>query len=519
MTKLFLNLFFLTIFLATFFLRLAVVTDRNLPVTMDQGRDLIDIRSIAVGHKPKLVGPTTSINGVLLGPFWYYFNLPPFIAGGGDPSALLYWQIAWYQIVGLALYLMLKKYDALLALVVSILFLISPVGFNTSRYSWNANAMPIFTAIYLLVLYLTKKELTPKKLLCLGLIAGLSLQVEAAFGIIFFPFSILYLLFKTKNPKLHLWHIFGFLITLIPQVIFEIRHQFMITKVFIGEISGQSNLLGENLTLNERIINRLGIFQNTIHDISHLPASYLYPLLYILFILALILLLLRKTTVQKLDFPILNFSFIIFAFFFYILFPSAIKSWYLLGLSVPFVFLYASLLTYFSASKNIFPKIALALLLVITLYSTYIAQSEYLSKIKRVPSDDPSNLKNQLAVLDWVYQEAGSKPFRAYNYVPSVYDFSWNYLYWWYGADKYGYHPNDVAYLPNQPEYIEKNNTFFNQTKPEDNNLQIFLIIENDSEIKSRETNWQNTFNTYCQEKEKNFPFGLKARKLIVCSR
>lgn len=508
---------FWIIFVVTFAVRLGVVADRNLPVTMDQGRDLIDIRSIAVGHKPKLVGPTTSINGVLLGPFWYYFNLPPFVASGGDPSSLLYWQIAWYQIAGLFLYFFLKKIDFRLAFFTTTLFLISPVGFNSSRYSWNANAMPIFTSLYLLTLYLTKRDIVPRKLFLLGLVSGLCLQVEAAFGIIFFPFSILYLFFKTKKPKLHLWHIFGFLITLIPQIIFEVRHQFMITKVFIGEITGQSKMLGDTLSLNDRVIDRLGIFKNTIHDISHLPATYLYPLFYILLIMAFILLLRRSTTVLKLDFPILNFAFIIFAFLFYVFFPPAIKSWYLLGLSVPFVFLYASLLTFFFNSTNIIPKIALTILLVITLYSTYIAQSEYLTKIKRVPSDDPSNFKNQLEVLDWVYQEADKMPFRAYNYVPSIYDYSWNYLYWWYGTKQYGYQPNDVAYLPNQPEYIEKNSTFFNQTKPDNNNSQVFLIIENDAEIKSREINWRNSFSGYCQAKEIIFPFHLTAVKLIPC--
>src|SRR3989344_4306331 len=194
---------FVIILFLTFFVRLEAIKNHNLPFTTDQGRDMIDIRSIAVGHKPRLIGPTTSINGVYLGPFWYYFNLPPFIASGGDPSSLLIWQIIWYQLAGLSFYLFLKKENPSLAFFTSIFFLIMPLGFNTSRYSWNANAMPIFTALFILALYAFGRKQNSARLFTIGLLAGLAFQIEAAFGIIFFPFSILYSLAITRKIKLH----------------------------------------------------------------------------------------------------------------------------------------------------------------------------------------------------------------------------------------------------------------------------------------------------------------------------
>ena len=79
------------IFLISTYLKLAPILNNNFPFTMDQARDMLDIREIAVGFHPVLIGPTTSINGVFLGPFYYYFNLIPFIISGGDPAFLVYW--------------------------------------------------------------------------------------------------------------------------------------------------------------------------------------------------------------------------------------------------------------------------------------------------------------------------------------------------------------------------------------------------------------------------------------------
>ena len=63
------------------------VLNYNFPFTMDQSRDMLDIRQIVVSLHPTLIGPTTSINGVFLGPFYYYFNVIPYFLSGGDPAS------------------------------------------------------------------------------------------------------------------------------------------------------------------------------------------------------------------------------------------------------------------------------------------------------------------------------------------------------------------------------------------------------------------------------------------------
>ncbi len=517
MTKQLGTLLVWVIFILTFFVRLEAIKGNNLPFTTDQGRDMIDIRGIAVGHKPRLIGPTTSINGVYLGPFWYYFNLPPFIASGGNPASLLIWQIIWYQLAGLLFFLLLKKDDPSLAFFTSIFFLIMPLGFNTSRYSWNANAMPIFTALFILALYAFGRKQSTARSFTAGLLAGLAFQIEAAFGIIFFPFSFLCLLVFTRKIKIHFWHLVGFLVTLSPQGLFEIRHQFPSTKVLLAEFSGQSAMLGERLSFPERISDRLVALTKLIQETSHLPVAYLFPIFGLVCLLALMFCLRGYLTKSITQFILLNFTFVIFSLLFYLVFPQALKGWYLLGLSVPLVLLYGGSQAALWMTGDRFIRFALMALVSFSFFFTYLAQTEYLSVSQTMGTANRSSLKNSLSDLDWVYQQADGKGFKAYSYLPSIYDYPYQYLYWWYGAKKYGYQPNDVAYLPNQPEYIENMKSFITKTRPLPENEPVFLIIEKDEQNPAFEDAWLGNFAPLCLVDQVNYPSSVEIRKLVYC--
>src|SRR3990172_6870138 len=53
----------------------------------DQGRDAKLVWDFLYGsHKPFLVGPTTGIEGIFLGPFYYYLITPFYWLGQGDPA-------------------------------------------------------------------------------------------------------------------------------------------------------------------------------------------------------------------------------------------------------------------------------------------------------------------------------------------------------------------------------------------------------------------------------------------------
>lgn len=507
----------ITILLVSALIRIAEVWNNNFAFTMDQGRDMVDIRHMVVNLSPRLVGPTTSINGVLLGPFWYYFNLIPFVISGGSPAAIVYWQILWYQLAGLFLYLVFKGKSRVFALIAASLFLFMPIGFNTTRYFWNANAMPFFTAIYLAFLFYTLNQKTNFNLLILGLLAGLSFQIEAAFGVLFFPFAFLVLLINKTKVKQLASLIFGFGVTLIPQILFEIRHQFLMTKIFLSEFSGNSGILGEKVGFADRLPDRYHSLVGLLRDSNYLPENIVFSL----YLIAAVFFLIRWLKNRKFDYidqvSLISISFLVFCFIFYLIFPQKLKSWYVLGLSVPLVLFLSTFFSRVACARNKLGPIAVSLISLLVVLYTFKGHYNYLKDVTFQPSQDPSNLRNQLQNIDFVYQRAGGGAFKAYNYLPSVYDYPYQYLFWWYGTNKYGYQPDTVAYLDNQPEYIKDNSVFWTKRKTANVDSPTFLLIETDKEMPSREQAWLGNFSRLCVKDSVTLKWNFEIKELINC--
>jgi hypothetical protein len=468
---------------------------------MDQARDMIEIRHMVVSKEPKVIGPTTSINGLFLGPFWYYFNLPAFLVSKGNPAALVYWNIISYQLTGLLIWFYLKRKDQTLGLIASLLFLIMPTGFNVTRYAWNANPMPIFTAILVLLIFeIIKRPSTIKKIL-LGFLVGLTLQIEAAFAIIFLPYSFYYLSKQKRAIKnLQLFFV-GFLPTLLPQVLFELKHRFVMTKTLIKEFTGQSDMLGSKLSLSNKITDLTLNFRGQLHNIMYLN-RHLVLTLFVMAIISFVYLQKKKHLKKYLNTSSnqlfsLSLTLLIFALLTYLVFPHRLKHWYLFGLATPFIFILASLFTnlFHQKSKSV------SLLLGILLLSNFALFTYRNAKVVRneilIQSDDPSNFANRLRNIDVIYQNAAGEGFRVYSYLPSIYDLPQQYTFWWYGTKKYGYQPEEIAYLPNQPEYIKDNSLFWNKKRTSNSSL-TYLIIEHDKTQSQKEEAWLGNFKHLC---------------------
>lgn len=509
MKKLLPLLLFLFVLGVSTFYKLADVWGNNTAFTIDQGRDLVDIRQMVVSHTPRLVGPTTSINGVLLGPFWYYFNLIPFLVSGGNPMAIVFWQIVWYQLSAVLFWLYFRKRHGIFALTFSLLYLFMPIGFNTARYFWNANSMPFFTALFFLALITSPPIL-------LGLVSGLAMQVEAAFGILFFPFAFVYLLIIKKPIKQLVILSSGFFLTLIPQIIFEFRHGFLMTKTFLNEFQGQSTMLGDKLPFPIRLYDRIAQFIGLMRDSNHLPENVVY-IIYSLALSCLAFHIVRKRLPIALkSITFVGVGFIVFAAIFYLLFPQKLKIWYTLGFSFPLILLLSVFVSLLVTAKNKIFLFIGYLILLGTVVHTIMAQNLYLNIIK-TPSTDPSNIANQLADIDRIYTLADGKPFAVYSYLPSVYDYPYHYLFWWYGTKTYGYQPYDVAYLPNQPEYIKGNKSLWTKTKPDDGKERTILLIENDPNSQELENLWKNNFSSLCLVQEMKLPWRSTIQERQKC--
>lgn len=494
------------VFAASLYLKLIPVLNNNFPFTMDQARDMLDIRAIVELRKPALIGPTTSINGVFLGPFYYYFNLLPYVLSDGDPAALTYWNIFWYMLGGAGLFLFFYKKDLTFGLLSSIIFLMAPEFFYSSRFFWSANPMPYLTTFYFLsILYFLRKPRIVSGAL-IGLISGLAMQVEAAFGVLFFPFFLLLGVIRKIGIKNLFASLTLFSLTLIPQVLFEIRHDFIMTRTFFGEVGGKSQILGEKLTLPQIFLNHMQSYLDFSSGFFEIPKVLSITLILVSISYLSLLHWRKKINNEEKNIFFLSISFIIFSFTFYMLYSYPLKGWYLLGLRIPYLFLITLFLNHIIKSRFMLFKYALILLLGSSFFLTFIDQSKFIPKSQADRSTDKSTLRNEIEAIDWVYQKAQGSGFKAYNYIPSVYDFPYQYLYWWHGGKKYGYHPEVLTYLDNVPEYIKDNDKFLNLKKTSEN-PGIFLIYEPD-EAQERLLAWLGNFAKYCSVEKQAFPWG-----------
>ena len=506
-------LVFLVIFVISFYLKLIPILNYNFPFTMDQARDMIDIREIVVSFHPSLIGPTTSINGVFLGPFYYYFNVLPFLFSSGNPAALVYWNILWYMTAGILLLQFFYKQDKYLGLISSTVFLMSPALFYSSRFFWSANPMPYVTVLYFLSLLLFISSKDKKTAFASGFISGLSMQFEAAFGILFFPFLIIYSLVKRVPIKKSLFAVIGFFVTLIPQALFELRHGFIMTKTFLNEVSGNSQILGEKLGFFDAQISHLKSFLEFNGGILEIP-NYLSIGLTILSVVYLSKKYRQLTNFKKEVF-VSSSLFIVFAFLFYSWYLHPLKGWYLLGLRIPYILIISLFLSEIFSKRNLVFKTFVVILLGYSFINTFFLQVAFVPK-GDYRSGDKSNLGNEIEAIDWVYTKAAGEGFKAYNYIPSVYDYPYQYLYWWHGTKKYGYQPETVTYLDNVPEYIKENDKYLTKKKPAGNDPVIFLIYEKD-ENPQRLAAWLGNFTNYCSLEKKAYPWGTTVELRKLC--
>lgn len=252
----------------------------------DQGRDAIIVkRIISLEHFPA-IGPPTSIGQVYLGPFYYYFIAPWLLFFNYQPVGLAF-GVAFFSVIGLLInYMVVKElFNKKIALISTIFLTFSSVMIDFSRFSWNPNLLPLFT---LLTVYFVIKSLKINKWYFFALSgAFLSFSIQLHYLALFLipPIGILFLSsFYKKSTKQLISQslnlsisVFSFILFSSPLIIFDLRHQFLNSKLFLSlfKSSGSTlstkfnslfdsfyflNLYSLNINLNKFLVYLLLLF-------------------------------------------------------------------------------------------------------------------------------------------------------------------------------------------------------------------------------------------------------------------
>lgn len=253
------RLFLIALIIVASFLRLYRFKD-FMEFLGDQGRDAIIAKQILVDHHLTLLGPGTSVGSMYLGPLYYYFMVPFLAITYPDPvgpalavSLLGILTVALMYILGRDL---IGKTGAAFS---AVLFAFSPIAVKLSRFSWQPNPAPI---VGLLMLWSSYRALKGNKWywlvswICFVVLT--QLHYVALLSLVPNGIMFLYDVYKNrknkKNGVVYLKVIglsfLAFLFSLLPLVLFDLRHDHLVLKGFTSFFDEQKQ---QSLSVSKKI--------------------------------------------------------------------------------------------------------------------------------------------------------------------------------------------------------------------------------------------------------------------------
>lgn len=458
--KVFYMVTFFVFFLLGFFLRAQEVLSNNYLFLLDMGRDMLAVKGIIYDFHPTLIGPYTSLAGVFQGPLYYYLiAIPSFILKGNPLGPLILMLIISLLSVILAFYFSKKYFGIVSGLFIALLFSVSPEAIAASTYTWNPHPMWLLIVLFTFLFYrlLNGNE---KLHLFVWPVIGLMFHFEAALGFFIGITSLLLSLIILRKQLLVRHFLIGICIcslTFSPLVLFDLRHEFLMTKSVITLLKGGNESLfvkGESLGFFDLTINHANTFIS--NYISGFPKLFNFNYTHVILFIGTILSFIYTRKNKKLQ-PFYSYYKMYFAFLsiFLVLllfYPYPLRYWFFTGFQtfhIIAVGISFALLWRYKIGKIII------LLLLIKLLFYSIAQ---IDKLYFNPPNDGgfAKVRGKLSAIEYIYKDSGGKDFNFLIFTPPVLTDAYDYLVWWYGSRNYNYIPGKekagVFYLLIEPD-------------------------------------------------------------------
>lgn len=429
-------------------LRFSGIISNSFAFTYDVGRDMLAVKSIIVDHKLSLIGQTTGIEGIFYGPWWYFILSIPFFFFSGNPQGIAFFMGIIGIITIILSFLLGKKIGgAFLGIIFSAFISVSPLMVYSSTQIWNPNLIPFLCVLVLLTVYelfIDNKRgiYRSRNFLLLGLLLGLVTDMEIVFGILFFVSIFVSLIFMFRKrliiTKLA-FSLFGLLLIFSPRIIFEIRHNFLMFRKAIDFFSSEF--------LSSEPISFFGVFLNRLEALFILWSDTLAGQNSLIgFILILFFLLCLFTFYKKIDniqkqfiitiLIVLGVFLVGLVFFSHDIWPH-----YIVGIPVFYILLLSLAI---NTIRNVLKNFWIIFLLLLVLFWINLNPIRVLDNIKNpLWEGNAAVYRNQLVIIDYIYTEAKGQSFKYIVYTPAVHDYSYRYLFSWYGNKKYGYIPSE----------------------------------------------------------------------------
>lgn len=457
---------FIVILIVAIYLRFQGVFTNSFPFTYDIGRDLLKAQEIVTTFKLPLIGATTGINGFFYGPWWYYFLSLLYYPLQGNPTYFTgFIAFLGVGVVLLSFVIGKKIGNSYFALILASLLAVSNQIVGLTSQVWNPDLIPIFWILsFLCIYYIYEKKQLLLNFLLLGFLLGLLIDTEIIVGILYAVGVMIALLAttpKTLKVKNTSFGILGFIIILLPRIIFDFRHQHILSKTLIkGLTSFSSNGTATSVTpIPQKIDAIFALFSSTLANDNKTVGAIILAL-----VILIIFLFYKKGSHKAQFFAKLSLIIIFTTILGLVFLGHDIWGHYFYILPLLFIFI-ASLSLYFLYQDKKFKYLAVLLAIVLIVFNLNIPQRIESFKNPYF-TGNASVYRNQLQVVDYVYQESSSKKFKFIVYTPPVIDYTYRYLFDWRGQTKYHKIPT------------QKGASL------------LFVILEPDIEMPQRQVDW-----------------------------
>lgn len=483
------NLLLFFLIIITFISRYLLIKDGLVPFQFDHGKDSLAILDMWLNKNPKLVGPWTSIPGLYFGPAWYYLLLPSFLFGSWHPLSPVYMMIFLLILQVVLAYRYLGKEEA-------ILMATAPLWIMISTSAWNPFPMTLISLVILIIIkrFKEKKSATSLELFIMAFMASLACHFSTAFAILY-PILILFSLYLYKiklSWKKVLLMLFAYLLPFIPQIIFEFRHDFVELKAVFAYLQNgesQSFSVEKIQTVLQTIID---YFKFSVAPNLHFSNANLFnQLLFIFFIILTIIVFVKKRKKLKSNslqlslsaeywfWPVLTLITYTFLHF---------NVWYVLALVPLFVIFAGDVLR----ASNKFLRFSYLLLMLLSLICKIIF---YYSSDREQLAQGSVMLKSKVEAIELIRADARQLVYNSYHYAPDIYDFPYQYLYFWQALQgkklplSFSYQKDESSYVVQKPELL---NYFQMEQGREEVELNYFIVEP--AEVIEFQDNWWGNF-------------------------
>ena len=459
----------------------------------DQGKHWLAAKSIIVGYKFPLIGDEVGgQGGFFQGSGWYYLLAIPFFIFQGDPYGAV---VLMFVLSVVMIVLFLSFFHSILgkkeALAGGFLLSFAPILISNSRFAWPPFVIPFLTIFYLWFVYrvLQKKYFN---ILFVFFIVGVTAHFEiATAGTLFIATLILYILWSLKEriPVKYLGlGLIGFVIPLLPLILFDLRHDFLNLKGILATLHGSRRYVGTWAEYVKIISNHWMIFSDEFFrafQTIYIPKIYMAG-----FLIAGSVSMLLDKNISLIKKKFVGFLFIlpVLLFLVFLLYKNDLWPWWISELTVIYAVLCAIVFVY-GWQKGLVMQI-LVITLIGLMAASYINKTYNSFKKELSDYGGVHKINGKKDALDVIFTDAKGEQFGLTVFTPPIYTYAYDFLIPWYGMKKYGYEP------PNEKQRL------------------LYLLIEPDTGEPWRHKGWLETvIKDGTVEKTWNLPSGFIIEK------